>query len=435
MSSVSSKTPKAQTLTLTLEKMVHGGKTLARREVGKGAGQVVLVWGGLPGEQVRALVSQVSGVLQGEVVEVIQAHPDRIPASLHPGLDYSFIPYDLQLTLKRQVVMDTLERSQRSVGAVVTGLEQIPKVMPAAQQWHYRHGVQPAYVAGQGLGYRSTSSHDVQVLTHDPVAHESINRVWKLFDDLPKGVREVVFRCNAEGEVLACLVASGSSKHYLAAAHELVRRGLAGVSYAAYDARGRFRKGSERLAGKRYLMEQYGAFGTRVTPGSFAQPNPSAASKLYQDLVELAQTKTARGLRVLDLFAGSGIIGLHLAQYASEVVAVDIDRANIEQGKREARAAGVDNIKLLQQDVRTNPLPPAELICVNPPRSGLAKPVRERIAKSPAKQLCYVSCDVATWSRDAVALAAAGFELNHVQPYDFYPHTHHIELLSWFARR
>ncbi|MEM6431072.1 MAG: hypothetical protein AAF708_17680, partial [Deinococcota bacterium] len=223
MSAPSSKLSKAQTLTLTLEKMVHGGKTLARRDAGSSAGQVVLVRGGLPGEQVRAQVGQMSGVLQGEVIEVLQAHPKRIPASAHPGLDYSFMPYELQLDIKQQVVMDTLERSQRSAGAAATTLKPIPEVMPAPQQWHYRHGVQPAYLAEQGLGYRSSSSHNTQVLTHDPVAHKSINRVWKLFNDLPKGVREVVFRCNAEAEVLACLVASGSSKHYLNMAHELVR--------------------------------------------------------------------------------------------------------------------------------------------------------------------------------------------------------------------
>ncbi|MEM7735689.1 MAG: methyltransferase, partial [Deinococcota bacterium] len=401
---------------------------------GKARGQIVLVRGGLPGEHVRAQVTQVSGVLQGEAVEVVRPHPARLPASEHPGLDYSFMPYALQLELKQQVVMDTLGRSQRSANQTKSALKEVPKVIPAPQRWHYRHGVQPAYVTGQGLGYRSSSSHNIEILSYDPVAHLSINRVWHLFDDLPKGVREVVFRCNATGEVLVCFIASASEKHYLDVAHELVRQGIAGVSYAAFDARGRFRKGSERLAGKRYLTEQYGAFSTRVTPSSFAQPNPRAASQLYYDLAELAKAHTSAKKRVLDLFAGSGVIGLHLAEHASEVTAVDIDRANIEQGKREAKAAGIPNMSFIKQDVRSNPLPAAELICVNPPRSGLAKPVRERIAQSSAEQLCYVSCDVATWARDAVALAATGFELIHAQPYDFYPHTHHIEILSWFVR-
>jgi tRNA/tmRNA/rRNA uracil-C5-methylase (TrmA/RlmC/RlmD family) len=78
--------------------------------------------------------------------------------------------------------------------------------------------------------------------------------------------------------------------------------------------------------------------------------------------------------------------------------------------------------------------PEVDLIAVNPPRAGLAKPVREAIITSHAERLIYVSCDVATWARDVAHFVGAGFRLEKMQPYDFYPHTHHIELLSLLGR-
>lgn len=433
-----------RTETVTLEKMVHGGKALARLA----DGQVALVRGGIPGERVVCEVQVVSGVWQGEVTEVLDSHVARVLASRHPGLDYSFMRYEKQQQVKLEVLHDTFARSQRSDRSIQTTAITFPEVIPAPDIWHYRHSVQPAVGSSTPdshntpnsrntpdsyvLGYRQPDSHAVTVLTEDPVANAYINAWWHISP--PKGVREVVFRSNQVGDVLICFVAQASAKHYLAMAHELVGQGVAGVSYAPFDARGRFRQGSERLAGKRYLLEHYGAFSVRVTPHSFAQPNPAAATRLYQDLQTLVREHIPAGGRVLDLFAGSGIIGFYLAEMAEEVVALEIDTANVTYGKQAAKQAGLDNVTFHKGDVRHVDLPPAAVICVNPPRAGLAKNVRQRIQKSSAKTVCYVSCDVATWSRDVAALQEAGFELVHAQPYDFYPHTHHIEMLSLLVR-
>jgi len=435
-----------RTETVMLEKMVHGGKALARLA----DGQVALVRGGIPGERVACEVRVVSGVWQGDVIEVLDAHEARVPASAHPGLDYSFMDYDRQRQVKLEVLHDTFARSQRSDRNThttdATFDVTFPDVIAAPDIWHYRHSVQPAVDPNPvdakiahpkiadtyTLGYRQPDSHEVTVLSEDPVANAHINAWWSIHP--PKGVREVVFRSNQAGEVLVCFVAQASAKHYLDMAHELVRQGVAGVSYATFDARGRFRQGSERLAGKRFLLEQYGAFSVRVTPHSFAQPNPMAATRLYQDLQVLVRGHIPVNGRVLDLFAGSGIIGFYLAESAAEIVALEIDTANVNYGKQAAKQAGLENVTFVKGDVRHYDLPAAEVICVNPPRGGLAKSVRQRIQASQAKAVCYVSCDMATWSRDIAALQDAGFELVHAQPYDFYPHTHHLEILSLLVR-
>jgi 23S rRNA (uracil1939-C5)-methyltransferase len=405
---------------LELAKMVHGGLCLAKLPDGR----VALVRGGLPGEVVEAELAIKAGVLQGRVWEVLEPHPARIPASEHPGLDYSFVRYETQLALKREVVTDALQRSlKREV--------EVPALVPAPSRWAYRSAVQPA-ATRNGLGYRAMGSHDVTVLANDPVASEAIQRLWpRLAAQRLKGVREVAFRANDDGEVLACLIASASARNYLELAHALLREGLSGVSYAPFDARGRFRSGFTRLAGERSIRQRYGDYAISVTATSFAQPNPAAATRLYQELSIWA----GEGRRALDLYAGSGIIGMHLATRYQEVVAFDIDRSSIVRGQRDAERLGLDNLSFVKADAkRLGALPEADLIAVDPPRAGLAKPLREAIVASSARRLIYVSCDVATWARDVAHFVASGFALERFQPYDFYPHTHHIEMLSLLVR-
>ena len=405
--------------------MVHGGAALARLVDGR----VALVRGGLPGERVEAVLEMRSGVLQGEVTRVLEASPERVPASPHPGLDYSFATYERQLTLKREVTADALARSlKREV--------EVPEVVLAPSALHYRHTVQPAVTRG-GLGYRKPGEQEIITLSADPVAHESINRVWERWQGapkgVPKGIREVVFRCNDAGDVLLALVASASPKNYLPFAHDLLKRdvGVVGVGYAPYDPRGRFRSGSERLAGERALLQRYGDFAVSVSATSFAQPNPAAASLLYAELKDWAGS----GETALDLYAGTGIIGLHLAKQFGRVTALEVDKSSVVRGERDAARLGVQNLSFIRADAKKlGPLPSADLIIVDPPRAGLAKGVREAILTSSASRLLYVSCDVATWTRDVAHFEAKGLTLKRFQPFDFYPQTHHVEMLSLLER-
>jgi 23S rRNA (uracil1939-C5)-methyltransferase len=417
-------------VTVKLERMVHGGNALSRLVDGR----IALIRGGIPGEIVRADVTEKSGLVQGNVVEVLERSSDRIERPEHPGLDYGFIKYERQLGLKRDVVQDSLSRSlKRNVD--------VPDVRAAPKIWNYRHAVQPVVSrqsVQQGdlspcLGYRAEGSHDAVLLGSDPTAHEAINNLWEQWQSLnaPKGIHEVVFRANDEGELLLSLIASASAKNYLEFAHHLVREGIVGVSYAQHDERGRFRKGSEKLAGEKTIFQRYGTFDISVSATNFAQPNPSAATQLYEALENLAPS----GNLALDVYAGSGIIGMYLASKFKRVVALEIDKGSITRGQRDVERLGIGNLEFLKTDAKYLEIPQgADLITVDPPRSGLNKEVRQTINASNIRQLMYVSCDVATWARDIAEFEKSGWQLKQFEPFDFYPHTHHIELLSFLER-
>lgn len=420
-------------MVVSAERMVHGGAALCRTE----SGAVALVRGAVPGETVRADVRTERGVLLGEAVEVLVASPDRVTASEHPGLGYSFMTYERQLAEKRAVVADALSRARALAGDRASprlAPEDVTGVVPAPNEWSYRSSVQPA-ASPEGLGYRLPATMEVVVLGEDPVATPAVRAAWQLALELganrAAGAHELVIRANDAGEALVAIVSSAASRALLDLAHAFVKGGVTGVMYAPFDPRGRFRSGAERLAGARTILQEYGNVALTVNATSFAQPNPAAAGRLYQELARWAGT----GARAAELYAGSGAIAFHLALGFSLVTAIEIDRSAVERGKRDAERLGLGNVEFVRLDAREAVIPEStELVVVDPPRAGLSKGVRSAVAASGASRLLYVSCDAATWARDVVELEGLGFALTRFVPFDFYPQTHHVELLSELTR-
>ncbi|MDF1522503.1 MAG: methyltransferase, partial [Trueperaceae bacterium] len=283
------------------------------------------------------------------------------------------------------------------------------------------------------LGYRRPGGHDVVALPDDPTANEACRAAWMALEGErpPRGVVEVAIRGNDAGEALATLIATGEARDALDLAHRLVAAGVHGVGLAPHDPRGRFRGGAQRLAGARSIRQRYGDVELTLTATAFAQPNPAAAGALFRELASWAPA--AR--HALDLYAGSGVIGMHLAPRVARVTALEIDRGAVERGRADAARLGLANVHHVRLDVRDLTVPDdVDLIVVDPPRAGLAAATRAAIAASRSRTLLYVACDVATWARDVADLTAAGFRLDRLRPYDFQPHTHHLELASRLVR-
>ncbi len=454
-----------RTLDLLVDRPVHGGRCVAyptddapSDTPGGARRQVVLVAGALPGERVRARIDVRKGVAFGDVLEVLEASPDRVSAPLHPGLDLGHVAYERQLAWKRAVLDDALRRAKVTVAAVEGDGS---SVVPSPETWAYRNTVQPAVVgrprAGgadrtegspdrrepvdppdvevvlTSLGYRHPGGHDLVEVPADPTANAACAAAWDAVraTRLPRGVVEVAIRGNDAGEALVSLVATSEARDALDAAHALVAAGVHGVALSPYDPRGRFRGGAQRLAGARTLRQRFGEVEITLHATAFAQPNAAAAGALFRDLV--AWTPEAE--HALDLYAGNGVIGMHLAPRVGRVTALEIDRGAVERGRADAARQGFTNVMHVRLDVRDLAVPDdVDLIVVDPPRAGLSAGTRAALVASRARTLLYVSCDVATWARDVADLTAAGFRLDRLRPYDFQPHTHHLELASRLVR-
>jgi 23S rRNA (uracil1939-C5)-methyltransferase len=188
------------------------------------------------------------------------------------------------------------------------------------------------------------------------------------------------------------------------------------------------------IVARREAGQVMGAATVLPPPGGFLQPTAAGEAALA-GLVDAALPKAKR---VADLFAGSGPFALRLAARA-EVHAVEADPAALAALSRAARAtAGLRPVTIAARDLFRRPMLASELkgydaVVLDPPRAGAEAQSRE-LARSAVPRMAYVSCDPATFARDAATLIAGGYTLEAVTPIDQFRYSHHVELVGVFAR-
>jgi 23S rRNA (uracil1939-C5)-methyltransferase len=401
-------------LTVTVEKLVPGGYGLARTEEG-----AVLVKGGLPGEVVRGQPVRRRGALFLEGVEVLTPRPDRYPHPLPPSADLPLL-YEAQLPLKEALVAEALERIAKLSFP-------LSPIRPSPSPLGYRTAAQYARHPLGGLAYRLPESEVLVRLEEDPLVAEPLKKALALLQTWPLPVEEVALRGSLlTGEVLLGLI-GGSPEVLKRPAKALVREGFRGVVWAEPSPKGRFRGRVTPLYGERTLLERFGPLTATVSVESFAQVNPPAMGALLEEALTLVEG----GERALELYAGSGLISLLLAPRFREVAAVEISKEAVRRGEADRKRLGVENVRFHRGDAKEAArLGAFDLVVVDPPRAGLSPEVRAYLLETRPRQVLYVACDPATWARDVGALAKGGYRLRFARPYDFFPFTHHVEVLS-----
>ncbi len=399
---------------LTVEKLVPGGYGLARTEEG-----AILIKGGLPGEVVQGRPVRRKGTLFLEEVEVLTPRPDRYPHPLPPSADLP-LAYESQLPLKEGLVQDALMRIAK------LSLPLAP-IRPSPRPLGYRTAAQYARHPLGGLAYRLPESHHLFRLEEDPLLAEPLAWAFSLLQTWPLPVEEVALRGSLlEGRVLLGLI-GGSPESLRRPAKALVQEGFAGVVWAEPSPKGRFRGKVEPLYGERTLRERFGPLTATVSVESFSQVNPLAMGELLEE----AQGLVSGGERALELYAGSGLFSLLLASRYGEVVAVEISKEAVRRGEADRKRLGVENVRFHRGDVKeARNLGTFDLVVLDPPRTGLSQEVRAYLVESRPKEVLYVACDPATWARDVGWLVGGGYRLAFARPYDFFPFTHHVEVLS-----
>ena len=172
----------------------------------------------------------------------------------------------------------------------------------------------------------------------------------------------------------------------------------------------------------------------RVPPGSFLQ-----ATKAGEEaLANLVLASLGRSKSVADLFCGVGPFALRIAERA-KVTAIDSDKPAITSLAQAARlTTGLRPLKAEVRDLMREPLVASELkefdtVVFDPPRAGAEAQARQ-LAKSTVKTIVAVSCDPATFARDAEILVGGGYKQKSLTAVDQFKWTSHVEIVGTFGR-
>jgi len=168
-----------------------------------------------------------------------------------------------------------------------------------------------------------------------------------------------------------------------------------------------------------------------IAAGGFAQASDEACVALARRVGELASAEEGP---LVELFAGSGTLSVALAGHGGPFLAVERNQAAAEQLRSNLKGRAHHDAKVRVADANSFVLPPAtRTVVLDPPRAGAAGAIREAIAAR-VRTIIYVSCDVATLTRDLTTLSASGYRLDGLELFELFPHTSHIEVIATLRR-
>ena len=419
-------------------------------------GQVVFVHGAVRGETCDVLVMK---VLKNAAFGKIAALAEPSPARRQPdcpyygrcgGCDFRHMSYEEELWAKRARVQDALTRIG---GAEVT----VEEILGAEQPLHYRNkSIYPISPAGE-VGFYRARSHQVVHVEHcliqkpeaDALAQAVRDyiarfRVEPYNEATGRGLlRHLYVRTSCRGESLACLLVNGSRLPHEQELVDMLRAavpGVCGVVLGENTRRGNAILGDRyrTLWGRDYLTDTLCGLELRLSVPSFYQVNHDQAQRLYEKALEYAGL-TGRELAV-DLYCGAGTITQVLARRARHVIGGEIVPEAIRDAEDSARRNGVGNVEFLCGDasrlaaeLRQRGLRP-DVICVDPPRKGLAPDVVEAAASMTPGRIVYVSCDPATLARDVARFAPLGYRPVRACAVDLFPGTAHVETVCLLSK-
>jgi len=194
----------------------------------------------------------------------------------------------------------------------------------------------------------------------------------------------------------------------------------------------------ELLYGEPFIEEKLGDLTFRIGIDTFFQVNPFAIVGFYKKIRDYAKLSSAEG--VLDLFCGVGSIGMFLARDAKFVWGVEREKEIVDIAWQNTKINGIDNISFFAADSRKflntqgafykN----TDFLVVNPPRCGLSPKIIRAILRLEPKNIIYSSCNPEALFRDLEGFLGQ-YSLDFVEPFDFFPHTPHLEALSFLRRK
>jgi 23S rRNA (uracil1939-C5)-methyltransferase len=403
-------------------------------------GRVVLVAGAIPGERVRVRVERTTkSVIWAEVVEVLDASPDRRPAGdpTCGGSHYAHIAYDRQLVLKGEVVADAFRRIGRHT------LDRPVAVLGSPEQG-YRLRAR-LHVANGRAGFFREGTHTLcdagptgQLM---PATMAAVSDVLHALGERAADVGAVVVAENvvATDRVIHLEPRESAQLGNLARAESLsAGSGVTGVTATSG-------KRSITLAGSPTVTDTADALlgADSSLPGllawtrhatSFFQGNRFLTGALLRAVLDASDGRN----EIVDLYSGVGLFAVALAARGANVVAVEGDPssgADLESNAGPWR----ERLRVIRGSVEealahAADEPPGAVI-VDPPRTGVSPEALGRLIGWRVPRLVYVSCDAPTLARDAAQLFAAGYAISAISAFDLFPNTPHVETLATFVLR
>ncbi|MGN1410932.1 MAG: 23S rRNA (uracil(1939)-C(5))-methyltransferase RlmD [Oscillospiraceae bacterium] len=400
---------------------------------------------------VKVLKSYSFGIIQ----EIIKQSVDRISSdcdvfSQCGGCAFRHIDYNAELSLKEKSVRDSFER----IGKIQT---EILPIVPFGDRNYYRNKAQ--YPVGKDIngkaicGFYAKRSHRIVQYTDcllQPIVFSKIvnlimdyvnNSSIIPYDEISNTgeLRHIYIRKGYHtDEIMVCLVCRKDISRKLKPLVTLLTDNFSNIKSIILNINSKntnviLGEKNVNLYGKGYITDIMCENKINLSPMAFYQINTPQAERLYSIAKEFAQV--SKDDLILDLYCGTGTIGLSMAKYVKRLIGVDIVEQSIENAKMNAQQNGITNSTFICGDtgevtsklLKDGTFP--DVVIVDPARKGCDTLAINTIVSMQPDRIVMISCNHATASRDCSQFEKLGYKVQKVQPVDMFPCTSHVEIV------
>lgn len=445
---------RGDTFETQVQSLAFGGRGVGRAPDGR----VAFVEGALPQETIRAAYTKIKKEYVEAVAEdVLIPSPERVePSCMHfgtcGGCRLQHLDYPAQARAKEAQLAETLAHVGGLADAEVLG------VIAADDPWRYRNKMDFTFGADRdgrlllGLHRRGRFDRVVDV-EHCWLVDKRVGallarvREWARERSLvPYDPRRavgllrylVVRLAGTTGDVLVDLVTTSPEPPAAPAFVEAVRSVFADATVVHTTHRGRATaymvETQLTLAGTGVIEERIGEVRFEISAETFFQTNTRMAVRLFEVAAEAAGLRPDD--RLLDLYCGTGAIGLTLADRVAAVVGLESNESAVSDARRNAELNGLANTAFVvaaaedELGAVLDERGPFDVVVADPPRAGLHPKALAALTRAGVPRMAYVSCNPATLARDLSGLVEGGYRVRWVRPVDMFPHTPHVEAVA-----
>ncbi len=447
---------------ITIDRVAAEGKCITRIN-----GQAVFVGQAAPGDIVDLkIVRKKKTFLEGKIIKFhkrssLRTDPFCEHFGLCGGCKWQHLDYAHQAEAKRQQIIDNFER---------IGKFPFPKINPiisATSVQHYRNKLEYTFSSKRWLSQEEIASKKVIVRNgvgfHIPrqfdkivdikrcyLQKEPTNEIRNALRDFANHnqlsfydiatfqglLRNLVIRTSSTGQLMVIVQFGEKDVQGIKLVMDYLKDSFHQIDalyYVVNLKRNETFHDQELMLhhGKPFIKEIIGDLTFKIGPKSFFQTNTEQTQKLYAKALEMAQL-TGEEI-VYDLYTGTGTIANYISKKVKKVVGIETIMEAIDDAKENAVYNNIKNCDFEVGDIKDtlsddffakygNP----DVIITDPPRAGMHNDVVETLLKARAHRLVYISCNPATQARDLERLTEI-YDIEEVQPFDMFPHTHHLE--------
>ncbi len=417
------------------------------------------ILGGFPGDIINARkYKSAENIHYAEIIEIIEPSKDRVytPAKqpfFHPNAPWQHLDIQAEDTLKKQLIHTIFEKHNIKIRPTITAQNRTLLTEGYRNKVAYAFTIDPSNTISFALFTRGISQTGKIPQTENILVHPVINRIGKQF---------LTFfnQKNVPLEILKYLVLRYSYTTNTVVAHILVTEtNRKKLPWKKSDLK-KFQNNNPNIAGILVSHSEVGIRSSITTkdfyeignieiteevlnkkytyhPSQFFQIYPDAFVQILNECTEIIQTIPHHNeYELLDLFAGVGIIGLHLSDYVASVHGVEQSPLAKKYALINAEQNNIQNLSFTESSVdeALTCIQSHQILVVDPARSGLTKKLISKIIKIKPEYIIYISCNPETQARDYTSLQEV-YSIEWSRGYNLFPKTPHIEHVLFLKRK